>query len=149
MFTRAVDRLIAVLVILVIAGTLAAAEPPQAPPVIAEPPQAPALKRLSEPPSGYAEVLRLVMAGETVITSEIPGEPKGQYRCWLGVDGNPKYEAIAAPAVAAKRTFPNGGYHAGHNCPNCGRPQFVISGGSKYGTHSHTCPSCGTTWNHR
>lgn len=55
--------------------------------------------------------------------------------------------AQAAPAVAA-RTFPSGSYHAGHDCPSCGRSQYVISGGAKGRTHTHTCRYDGTVWYH-
>lgn len=59
-------------------------------------------------------------------------------------------KATAASGVAA-RTFRNGanyGYHAGHNCPNCGREQLRPSSGTKWGPHWHTCANCLSTWRH-
>lgn len=53
----------------------------------------------------------------------------------------------AAPAVAAK-TFRGESFHAGHNCPNCGRSQYRIAGWVGNGQHRHTCASCGTSWIH-
>jgi hypothetical protein len=117
------------------------------PPPLLDPP---AIVAKAEPAvSGYALVMRRVLSGETVFTSDIPGEPAGLYRCFLE-NGKPKFESVAkaAPAVAAKKTFPNGGWHEGHQCPSCGREQFVVSGGFKYGVHTHTCSACGTTWSH-
>lgn len=53
-----------------------------------------------------------------------------------------------APGVAGPQPF-RGGYHAGHDCPACGRAQFVISGGGPVpGTHAHACAGCGTGWYH-
>lgn len=51
----------------------------------------------------------------------------------------------AAPAVAA-RTFRGESFHAGHNCPNCGRSQYRIAGWVGNGRHRHACASCGTSW---
>lgn len=58
-------------------------------------------------------------------------------------------EKKAAPAVAAT-TFRQSGpvYNASHNCPSCGRSQYVISGGVKGGYHTHTCRYDGTVWYH-
>lgn len=64
----------------------------------------------------------------------------------------PKIEVVnlcpAAPAVAA-RTFLNGSYHAGHDCPNCGyeRQRTPITGyvGRQ---HRHDCQNCPTWWVH-
>ena len=51
----------------------------------------------------------------------------------------------AAPAVAAKGIFHN----TTHNCPTCGRSQFVINGpGPLPGTHTHRCSYDGTVWYH-
>lgn len=54
----------------------------------------------------------------------------------------------AVPAVTAAPTFRNGSYHVGHDCPTCGRSQFVIESGRKYGTHTHRCQYDGTVWTH-
>jgi hypothetical protein len=54
----------------------------------------------------------------------------------------------AAPAVAAKPIFRGPVFNASHNCPTCGRSQFVISSGGKGGTHTHTCRYDGTVWFH-
>lgn len=53
----------------------------------------------------------------------------------------------AAPVVAA-RTFRGDQFNASHNCPNCNRSQFRISGWVGNGQHRHTCASCGTSWVH-
>lgn len=53
-----------------------------------------------------------------------------------------------APAVAVVRTFQSSGYHAGHNCPTCGRQQFRVAGFAGNGQHRHTCPYDGTSWVH-
>lgn len=54
----------------------------------------------------------------------------------------------AVPAVAA-RTFQRGPvFNASHDCPTCGRSQYVISGGRKGGYHTHTCRYDGTVWYH-
>lgn len=39
-------------------------------------------------------------------------------------------------------------FNASHNCPECGRNQFVVSGNGPGRTHTHTCNKCGTTWYH-
>jgi len=40
-------------------------------------------------------------------------------------------------------------HHAGHNCPNCGARQTIISGqGPTRNTHTHTCARCQTIWYH-
>jgi len=55
----------------------------------------------------------------------------------------------AAPEVAVKPTFRSGPvFNASHNCPACGRSQYVISGGAKGGRHTHTCRYDGTVWYH-
>lgn len=38
-------------------------------------------------------------------------------------------------------------YHAGHNCPSCGRQQFLIENDSGP-NHTHRCGHCGTAWWH-
>lgn len=55
-----------------------------------------------------------------------------------------------APAVAPARaaTFRNGDWHAGHDCPRCGRQQLTVHAGGKYGPHTHRCPVDGTVWRH-
>lgn len=66
---------------------------------------------------------------------------------------SPPQAPPAARGVAAPRPFRRpggmgGGFHAGHDCPNCGRAQYVVSGGGPGGTHTHTCGGCGTSWHH-
>ena len=41
-------------------------------------------------------------------------------------------------------------YHAGHNCPHCGRMQFTISNDHwpSEPQHTHRCGGCSTTWYH-
>lgn len=52
----------------------------------------------------------------------------------------------AARGVAAPRPFPV--RHEGHNCPACGRPQYVIERQLLSGEHVHTCAACRTSWRH-
>lgn len=37
--------------------------------------------------------------------------------------------------------------HAGHDCPSCGRSQYVVNR-QQGNLHSHKCNSCGTEWWH-
>lgn len=54
----------------------------------------------------------------------------------------------AAPGVAAPQPFRGPARHAGHDCPVCGRSQYVISGpGPVPGSHTHTC-AAGHSWWH-
>lgn len=53
----------------------------------------------------------------------------------------------AAPAVAVAPTFQRGSYHAGHDCPNCGREQTRISNDDGP-SHTHVCPACEISWHH-
>lgn len=53
----------------------------------------------------------------------------------------------AAPVVAAKKAFRGDNFHAGHQCPECGRTQYVISGWLPNGQHRHVC-SAGHSWIH-
>lgn len=55
---------------------------------------------------------------------------------------------LAVPVVAAKPTFRQPKHHSGHDCPNCGRSQYRISGWLPDGDHIHRCSSCGTSWSH-
>lgn len=74
---------------------------------------------------------------------------------WVYVDAElvsqSTYTPNSAPAVSevtAARPF-RGGYNPSHNCPSCGRAEYVQSGsGPVRGTHNHTCRSCGTVWYH-
>lgn len=55
----------------------------------------------------------------------------------------------AAPVVAANPVFQRPGYHSGHDCPNCGRQQWVVHGGAaNVSGHTHRCSGCGTVWWH-
>lgn len=87
------------------------------------------------------------------------GVRPGHYWCDL-VDGVPQWAPLdvaadrtpmrSAPGVAAP-SFPrriSGGFHAGHDCPACGRLQFVVAGPGPGGTHRHRCPVDGTEWFH-
>lgn len=42
-------------------------------------------------------------------------------------------------------------YHSGHNCPSCGRTQYVIANndGPVSSSHIHRCNSCGISWWHK
>lgn len=55
---------------------------------------------------------------------------------------------MPAPEVAAPRPFQSVRHHPGHHCPTCGRYQSLVSAGSKFGIHAHTCPNCRTVWSH-
>jgi hypothetical protein len=39
-------------------------------------------------------------------------------------------------------------YHPGHNCPWCGRRNFVVSRFLPSGLHTHACPRSGREWCH-
>jgi hypothetical protein len=55
------------------------------------------------------------------------------------------------PEVAVPQApFPGSGipYHAGHDCPVCGRSQYVIERQLPNGEHVHRC-SAGHAWRHR
>lgn len=97
--------------------------------------------------STYASVYGRVLAGERVtFTAPLAGfsGPPGEYTGFL-LNGSPVMER-AAREVAVPRTFP--GFDASHNCPECGRSQFGVSGrGPTPGSHTHTC-SAGHSWWH-
>jgi hypothetical protein len=38
-------------------------------------------------------------------------------------------------------------YHAGHECPSCGRTQYAIANNAGP-NHTHRCGSCNVTWRH-
>lgn len=66
--------------------------------------------------------------------------------------GTPQPVAYSAPCLTGNcptaRTFTPIPYHAGHQCPQCGRAQFIVSGyGPGPGQHVHTC-AVGHSWYH-
>lgn len=76
-----------------------------------------------------------------------PSQPAPAGYQWQKVgDGPWTLVKIGAPAVAPSGTF-RVPYHSGHDCPACGRQQFVVSGFNADGTHNHTC-AAGHTWRH-
>lgn len=80
-----------------------------------------------------------------------PARPEGAQEggwTWTNRDGGYWFRLrYAAPGVAAG-TF-RAGHNASHDCPSCGRAQFVVAGpGPRPGTHRHDCASCGTSWYH-
>lgn len=91
----------------------------------------------------WKRVYDRVMAGETILTENIPGQPRGRYKCFL-LNGVPTFQAVSE--VTAPKTFLI--KHEGHDCPNCGRSQYRISGWLPDGDHIHRCSSCGTAWSH-
>ncbi len=91
----------------------------------------------------WQRVYNRVLKGETILTENVPGEPKGRYRCFLE-NGVPKYQVVRE--VAAPSTFPV--KHLDHSCPNCGKSQYRIDGWLSNGEHQHRCQSCGTVWRH-
>lgn len=62
----------------------------------------------------------------------------------------PKPKEVIQPKVVAppKSGWQNGGYHSTHNCPVCGRSQYIQSGQNRDGSHNHTCRYDGTMWRH-
>lgn len=60
----------------------------------------------------------------------------------------PQFPPVQAAPVVAAQTFRGPVYNASHQCPTCGRSQFVIHSGFKGGTHTHRCPYDGTVWQH-
>lgn len=60
----------------------------------------------------------------------------------------PKPQPKVAPAPSPKLGWVYGGYQPTHDCPVCGRPQYVQSGQNRDGTHNHTCRYDGAMWRH-
>lgn len=65
----------------------------------------------------------------------------------------PVVNRIAAPEVATAKatTFPRAErFNPSHQCPACGRSQYVIAGWVGNGQHRHVCsnPSCRVAWVH-
>lgn len=116
--------------------------PPQAPPIRKWVPPAPAVQQYVKP-DPYQRIWNRVLAGETILTENLPGQPKGRYRCFL-LNGVPSFEAVRE--VAAPSPFPR--KHEGHNCPNCGKSQYRIDAFLTGGEHQHRCQSCGVAWRH-
>lgn len=52
------------------------------------------------------------------------------------------------PMPARREVVPTVPFHAGHDCPVCGRSQYVIAGFNADGTHTHIC-AAGHAWRHR
>lgn len=109
-----------------------------------------------------ASLIVLLTAGaasgvEPVAFSPIRGSPGLQTASFAPLLPPVQPAVYATPAVVAPPTFPaprgygfrNGDFHAGHNCPNCRRTQYVISGHNRDGTHNHACTACPTVWRHR
>lgn len=126
-----------------------------------------------EASAAYAAVYARVLKGETLYvfagwavprtldpaTGELAPVPKGWvkidsddwpagrgiWKCEL-VNGKPKMLEVTFGAARAvpRPTF----RHAGHDCPACGRHQFVVAGWNRDGTHTHRCPRCGAAWSH-
>lgn len=76
-------------------------------------------------------------------------EPDGQCQTRVvqfkrGSDNAVTFARAARPEVRVPQTFRN----PSHNCPSCGRSQYVVAGFNGDGTHTHVCPSCGTSWKH-
>jgi hypothetical protein len=88
------------------------------------------------------------------VPSGFGGLADGEYLCKLEGGRHViqpfKWSVDATPEVVAKSTFRQSGipFNASHNCPVCGRAQYVISGsGPVAGSHTHTC-AAGHTWWH-
>jgi len=88
-------------------------------------------------------------AGPRLTADGIPADPAPPGREWQRRPGEDwkLVKVAAAPGVAAPQTFRGSDYHPPHDCPVCGRAQYVISGFNPDGTHNHTC-SAGHTWRH-
>lgn len=54
---------------------------------------------------------------------------------------------FAQPDPHATRAVARGRYHAGHDCPRCGRMQFEIENNTGP-DHTHRCGACGNSWWH-
>ena len=96
----------------------------------------------------YADILARVQRGGTVeFVAPLPGFPgePGAYRAWME-NGTPVMQRKGV-AVTTAQPFRGSDYHPSHDCPVCGRAQYVISGFNPDGTHNHTC-SAGHTWRH-
>jgi len=80
----------------------------------------------------------------------------GQYYCADGKCPIAQQKSVV-PVVTTPQPFRNQGlwgYNSNHTCPNChytSPPRtgtWVVSGSGPNGTHTHTCPRCGTSWYH-
>lgn len=92
---------------------------------------------------------RVVYVNRDVVEYYVGSDGKQKVRTVVARVATVVSDPIAAPVVAASRTFQSGGYHAGHNCPNCGQAQTKISNDNGP-SHEHTCsnPECRTVWTH-
>lgn len=56
-----------------------------------------------------------------------------------------------APGVAVPKgaTFQQQGRGDGHQCPACGRSQYVVDSFNRDGSHNHRCALDGTVWTHK
>ena len=80
------------------------------------------------------------------VPSGFGGLSDGEYDCFL-FNGRPAMEKRGEVKPSVASPF-RSGFHAGHDCPVCGRSQYVISGrGPVPGSHTHTC-AAGHTWWH-
>lgn len=111
------------------------------PPAVIYPTSTVAAKKTEVDP--WARVYAKVLAGETILTENVPGQPKGKYKCFL-LNGTPSFQAISE--VVASKAFPI--RHNDHSCPNCGKSQYRIDSWLPSGEHQHRCSSCGTIWRH-
>lgn len=68
----------------------------------------------------------------------------------VSIDGGPWHFRKIAPGVAAPSggTF-RGGWHESHNCPSCGRAEFVVDSFNADGSHNHRCRYDNTVWFHK
>ena len=114
----------------------------------------------------YTGCLSAVTHGETVFLSvgvkpqpgdyhadKLPKIEPGRYRCWhekgrggvmepVDKDGK-RVEPKAAPVQPAAEFDPE------HKCPKAGCPgRQSVGMPNGDGSHTHTCPQCGTSWSH-
>ncbi len=75
----------------------------------------------------------------------------------VSIDGGPwHFRKIESKKPAPEVAVPKGANfrHAGHDCPSCGYTSpagtgtWIVRGFNADGSHSHTCPKCGQSWNH-
>ena len=68
---------------------------------------------------------------------------------WNGIrDFVERWKASRTPKKYKRAVASNSlSYHSGHDCPSCGREQYVIASDDGP-NHTHRCDKCGTSWYH-
>jgi hypothetical protein len=81
--------------------------------------------------------------GGDVFSEPLNGMTEAAALAWWHADQARRKATTRAPGVPAAPVF-----HAGHDCPQCGGSQYVVSRTLPFGRHVHACPRCGVEWQH-